>query len=306
MMVSFVDAHRDAYGVESICALLPIAPSTYYAHRACSLDPARRSARQRRDEELMVEIRRVWDANFQVYGPRKVWRHLTCQDGIEVARCTVERIMCRMGLRGAVRGGAHRVTTTPAMAVERPLDLVARKFTAERPNQLWVADITYVATWRGFVYVAFVVDVFSRRIVGWRVSNSLRTDLALDALEQALYDRAGDLAGLVHHSDRGTQYLSIRYTERLAEAGIAPSVGSRGDSYDNALAESINGLFKTEVIWRRGPWRTIEDVEFATLEWVDWFNTRRLLGPIGYLPPADYEAAYHQKQLEAPAELALT
>jgi putative transposase len=305
-MVAFVDAHREVYGVESICAQLPIAPATYYTHRARSLDPERRPARQRRDEELSGEIRRVFDANFQVYGPRKVWRQLTLRDGIEVARCTVERIMRRMGLRGAVRGRAFCITTTSGAVTERPLDLVARNFTATRPNQLWVADLTYVATWRGFVYAAFVVDVFSRRIVGWRVSNSLRTDLAFDALEQALYDRAGDLEDLVHHSDRGTQYLSIRYTERLAEAGVAPSVGSRGDSYDNALAESVIGLFKTEVIWRRGPWRTIEDVEFATLEWVDWFNTRRLLEPIGYVPPAEYEETYHQQQLKPPAELALT
>jgi putative transposase len=305
-MVAFVDAHRDSYGVESICAQLPIAPATYYTHRARSLDPARRPARQRRDEELSVQIHRVFDANFQVYGPRKVWRQLTLRDGIQVARCTVERIMRRMGLRGAVRGRAFHITTTPGVVAQRPLDLVARNFTATRPNQLWVADLTYVATWRGFVYAAFVVDVFSRRIVGWRVSNSLRTDLALDALEQALCDRAGDLEGLVHHSDRGTQYLSIRYTERLAEAGVAPSVGSRGDSYDNALAESVIGLFKTEVIRRRGPWRTLEDVEFATLEWVDWFNTRRLLEPLGYLPPTEYEAAYHQQQSKPPAELALT
>jgi len=305
-MVSFVEAHRDAYGVESICAQLPIAPATYYTHRARALNPARRPARQRRDDELSAEIRRIWDENFQVYGSRKVWWYLTRRDGIRVARCTVERLMRRIGLRGAVRGPAVRITTTPGAVAERPLDLVTRNFTATRPNQLWVADLTYIATWRGFVYAAFVVDVFSRRIVGWRVSNSLRTDLALDALEQALYDRAGHLDGLVHHSDRGTQYLSIRYTERLAEAGVAPSVGSRGDSYDNALAESVIGLFKTEVIWRRGPWRTLEDVEFATLEWVDWFNTRRLLEPIGYVPPAEYEAAYHQQQWKPPAELALT
>lgn len=292
-MVAFVDAHRGRYGVESICAMLPIAPATYYTHQGRAVDPSRRPARQLRDEALAVEIRRVWEANFQVYGPRKVWQQLT-REGFAVARCTVERLMRSMGLEGAIRGRAFRVTTTPAALVERPRDLVERNFTATRPNQLWVADLTYVATWRGFAYVAFVVDVFSRRIVGWRVSSSLRSDLALDALEQALYERAGDLDGLIHHSDRGTQYLSIRYTERLAAAGIAPSVGSRGDSYDNALAESVIGLFKTEVIWRRGPWRTLEDVEFATLEWVDWFNTDRLLEPIGYLPPAEYEAAYHQ------------
>jgi transposase InsO family protein len=305
-MVAFVEAQRETYGVESICAQLPIAPATYYTHRARRVDPELRPARQRRDDALAQAIRRVWEENFQVYGPRKVWRHLTRREGVRVARCTVERLMRRIGLRGAVRGRAFRVTIMPSTVAERPLDLVARHFNASRPNQLWVADLTYIATWRGFVYAAFVVDVFARRIVGWRVSNSLRTDLALDALEQALYDRAGDLDGLVHHSDRGTQYLSIRYTERLAEAGVAPSVGSRGDSYDNALAESVIGLFKTEVIWRRGPWRTLEDVEFATLEWVDWFNTRRLLEPIGYVPPAEYEAAYHQQQSKPPAELALT
>ena len=305
-MVSFVDEHRDAFGVESICAQLPIAPATYYTHCGRRLDPSRRPARQRRDESLSADIRRVWEENFGVYGPRKVWRQLNQREGTRVARCTVERLMRRIGLRGAVRGRAWRVTTQPGTVVERPLDLVARDFTATRPNQLWVADLTYVATWHGFVYAAFVVDVFSRRIVGWRVSNSLRTDLALDALDQALHVRAGDLDGLVHHSDRGTQYLSIRYTERLTEAGVAPSVGSRGDSYDNALAESVIGLFKTEVIRRRGPWRRIEDVEFATLEWVDWFNTRRLLEPIGYVPPADFEEAYHQQQSQPPAELALT
>jgi len=293
-MVAFVDAHRAAYGVESICAQLPIAPATYYTHRGRAVDPSRRPARQQRDETLAVEIRRVWEENFQVYGRRKVWQQLN-RESIAVARCTVERLMGQMGLQGAVRGRAFRVTTTPSALAERPRDLVERNFTATRPNQLWVADLTYVATWRGFAYVAFVVDVFSRRIVGWRVSSSLHSDLALDALDQALYERAGDLDGLIHHSDRGTQYLSIRYTERLAEAGIAPSVGSRGDSYDNALAESVIGLFKAEVIWRRGPWRTIEDVEFATLEWVGWFNGHRLLEPIGYLPPAEYEAAYHQQ-----------
>lgn len=201
-----------------------------------------------------------------------------------------------MGLQGAVRGRAWSTTTEADLASPRPSDLVDRQFTATRPNQLWVADFTYVATWRGFVYVAFVVDVFARRIVGWRVSSSLRTDFVLDALEQAIHERCGDgLAGLVHHSDRGTQYLSMRYTERLGDAGIAPSVGSRGDSYDNALAESVIGLYKTEVIRRRGPWRSLEAVEYATLTWVDWFNTRRLLEPIGYVPPAEYEARYYQQ-----------
>jgi transposase InsO family protein len=294
-MVAFVDAQRASYGVESICAQLPIAPATYYTHRSRALDPSRRPVRQQRDEALVGEIRRVWEANFKVYGPRKVWQQLN-REGLLVARCTVERLMRQMGLQGAVRGRAFRVTTMPAAVVaDRPRDLVERNFTATRPNQLWVADLTYVATWRGFAYVAFVVDAFSRRIVGWRVSSSLHTDLALDALDQALYERAGELEGLIHHSDRGSQYLSIRYTERLAEAGIAPSVGSRGDSYDNALAESVIGLFKTEVIRRRGPWRSIEDVEFATLEWVDWFNRHRLLEPIGYLPPIEYEAAHRQQ-----------
>lgn len=293
-MVAFVDAHRAQYGVEPICSQLPIAPSTYYTHKTQQTDPARWSARRHSDARWQGEIRRVYDANFQVYGPRKVWRHLKEVEGQVVARCTIERNMRHMGLAGAIRGRAFTVTTTPASTVARPFDLVARNFTAVRPNQLWVADLTFITTWRGFVYAAFVIDVFSRRIVGWRVSHSLRTDLALDALEQALFDRADDLHGLVHHSDRGTQYLSFGYTTRLLEAGIAPSVGSCGDSYDNALAESVIGLYKTELIYRRGPWKTLEHVEFATLEWVHWFNTQRLLEPIGYLPPAEYERRYYQ------------
>jgi len=292
-MVAFIDQHRATYGVESICGLLPIAPSTYFLRKAQQQDPTTRSARARRDDELRVEIQRVWDAHEQVYGPRKVWRQLR-RDKVRAARCTVERLMHDMGLRGTVRGRAWKVTTQADSAAVRPADLVERVFVATRPNQLWVADFTYVATWRGFVYVAFVVDVFARCIVGWRVSSSLRTDFVLDALEQAIYDRRdAGVTDLVHHSDRGTQYLSMRYTERLAEAGIAPSVGSRGDSYDNALAESIIGLFKTEVIQRKGPWRHLEAVEFATLRWVDFFNNRRLLEPIGYVPPAEYEAAYY-------------
>jgi putative transposase len=292
-MVRFIDDHRDAHGIESICAVVPIAPSTYFRHKAQQRDPQQRSARVRRDDELRAAIQRVWDANQQVYGPRKVWKQLR-REGIRVARCTVERLMREMGLRGAVRGRAWVTTTRADTAAERPADLVDRHFTATRPNQLWVADFTYVATWRGFVYVAFVIDVFARRIVGWRVSASLRTEFVLDALEQAIYHRCGDgLSDLVHHSDRGTQYLSMRYTDRLTDAGIEPSVGSRGDSYDNALAESIIGLFKTEVIQRKGPWRHLEAVEFATLDWVDWFNTRRLLEPIGYVPPAEYEAQYY-------------
>lgn len=286
------------YGVEPICRVLPIAPATYYAHRARARDPSLRPDREKRDEGLSAQVRRVWDENFQVYGAEKVWRQLR-REGVDVARCTVERLMKAMGLRGVVRGRAFKVTTEADPALARPDDLVHRDFRAERPNQLWVADITYVATWAGFVYVAFVIDVFSRSIVGWRVSNSLRSDLALDALEQALHARAPD-ERLVHHSDRGVQYLSIRYTDRLAEAGIERSVGTVGDSYDNALAETINGLYKTELIRRRGPWRNIDAVEYATLEWVDWFNRRRLLGPLGYVPPSEFEEAYLRSQ-ETPA-----
>jgi transposase InsO family protein len=299
MMVTFIDQHRDLYGVEPICALLPIAPSTYFLQKVHDQDATTRSARRRRDDDLRAAIQRVWDANEQVYGPRKVWKQLR-RDGRVVARCTVERLMRAMGLRGVSRGRAWKITTHADPAGARPTDLVDRQFTATRPNQLWVADFTYVATWRGFVYVAFVIDVFARRIVGWRVSASLATDFVLDALEQAIYDRrAGGVADLVHHSDRGTQYLSMRYTERLADAGIAPSVGSRGDSYDNAMAESIIGLFKTEVVQRKGPWRHHESVEFATLTWVDWFNTRLLLEPIGYVPPAEYEVRYYEQSRNA-------
>jgi transposase InsO family protein len=294
-MVTFIDAHRAEYGVEPICAVLPIAPSTYYWHKAQVADPARRSARARRDDVVRAEIQRVYDVNQQVYGVRKVWRQLT-RDRIVAPRCAIERLMRGMGLQGVVRGRRMR-TTIPEVAADRPLDLVTRDFTATRPNQLWVSDLTYVATWRGFVYAAFVIDVFSRMIVGWRVSSSLRSDLALDALEQAICERLGARAPetrLVHHSDRGVQYLSIRYTDRLLDAGIEPSVGSRGDSYDNALAESVIGLFKTEVIHRRGPWRGFEDVEFATLHWVWWFNHQRLLEPLGYLPPAEFEEHFHR------------
>jgi transposase InsO family protein len=294
-MVRFINDHRDQYGIEPMCAVVPIAPSTYFHQQRQARDPARRSARAQRDDVLRVAIQRVWDANFQVYGPRKVWRELR-REGLAVARCTVARLMRAMGLVGAVRGRAWITTTQTDDSAGRPADRVERQFVATRPNQLWVSDFTYVATWQGFVYVAFVIDVFARRIVGWRVSHSLRTDFVLDALEQAIYDRRrADSGDLVHHSDRGTQYLSMRYTDRLADAGIAVSVGSRGDAYDNALAESVIGLFKTEVIRRQGPWRTLEAVEFATLAWVDWFNHRRLLEPIGYVPPAEYEAQYYQQ-----------
>jgi transposase InsO family protein len=299
-MVTFIDEHRETYGVEPICKELPIAPSSYYEHRARSEDSSRLPARAVRDAGLRQEIGRVWEEHFGVYGARKVWRQLLREDFV-VARCTVERLMREMGLCGAIRG-RKRKTTMPDKSAERPADLVQRNFTAERPNQLWVADLTYVATWTGFVYVSFIIDVFSRLIVGWRVSRSLRSDLALDALEQALHARP-HVSQLVHHSDRGVQYLSIRYTERLGEAGIEPSVGSVGDSYDNALAETIIGLYKTEVIYLRGPWRNFEQVEFATLEWVDWFNNRRLFGPIGNIPPAEFEASYNPSPA-APAMVA--
>ncbi len=299
-MVRFIDENRDDYGVEPICAQVPIAPSTYYEHKARQADPGRLPARAQRDAWLINEIRRVWEDNFQLYGVRKVWRQLR-REGATVARCTVARLMRQMGLQGAVRGRRFKTTIADANS-PRPADLVERNFTVSRPNALWVADLTYVATWAGFVYAAFVIDAFARRIVGWRVSRSLSAELTLDALEQALYARP-DLEQLVHHSDRGGQYLSIRYTERLAEAGIDPSVGSVGDSYDNALAETVIGLFKTEVIRRRGPWRDLDSVEFATLEWVDWFNNRRLLGSIGYVPPAEYELRYDRVQ-QAPAMVA--
>ena len=300
-MIAFIDAHRVEYGVEPICAVLPIAPSTYYEHKARDRDPSRLPPRVQRDETLRVDIQRVWDENFQVYGVRKLWRQLKRED-VAVARCTVARLMRDLGLRGVIRGRRCK-TTIPDAALDRPADRVKRAFKASRPNALWVSDLTYVATWRGFVYVAFVIDAFARRIVGWRVSSSLRTDLALDALEQALYDRlpAQQDNALIHHSDRGVQYLSIRYTERLAQAGIEPSVGSGGDSYDNALAESIIGLYKTELIRQRGPWKNLEDVEFATLSWVDWFNNRRLFEPIGNVPPADLERAYYQADESAMA-----
>ncbi len=251
--------------------------------------------RAQRDAQLLPQVQRVWQANHQVYGAEKVWRQLN-REGVAVARCTVERLMRQLGLQGVRRGKAMR-TTMPDPKAPCPLDRVNRQFRAERPNQLWVSDFTYVSTWQGWVYVAFVVDVFSRRIVGWRQSSSMHTEFVLDALEQALYDRKpSEDDGLVHHSDRGSQYLSIRYSERLAEAGIEPSVGSRGDSYDNALAETINGLYKAEVIHRRGPWKTKQSVELATLEWVAWFNHHRLMGPLGHVPPAEFEANYHRQR----------
>lgn len=289
-MIAYIDEFKDQFGVEPICRQLPIAPSTFY-------DIKRRppSVRAQRDEELKVEIGRIHTDNFSVYGARKVWRQLN-REGLPVARCTVERLMRKMGLEGARRGKKRRTTVTDEI-FPRPADLVERNFDARRPNDLWVADLTYVATWSGFVYVAFIIDAFSRFIVGWRASSSLRSDLALDALEMAIWARMDlDLGGLVHHSDRGSQYLSIRYTERLEEAGAVCSVGSRGDSYDNALAETIIGLYKTELVRNRGPWKNLDDVEYATLEWIDWFNHRRLLEPIGNIPPAELEADYLREE----------
>lgn len=290
-MIAFIDDHRGEYGVEPICRVLPIAPSTYHAHVARRVDPTKVSGRARRDAELRTQILRVHKVNYGVYGARKVWRQLG-REGIAVARCTVERLMRSMGLRGVVRGKETR-TTISNPATPCPADRVNRQFRAPAPNVLWVSDFTYVATWQGFVYAAFIIDVFARCIVGWRVSRTAHAGFVLDALEQALHDRRPAKGGLTCHSDRGSQYVSIRYTERLLEAGIEPSVGSVGDSYDNALAETVIGLFKTEVIRRRGPWRNLEAVEYATLEWVDWFNNRRLLEPIGHVPPAEAEARYY-------------
>ena len=288
----FIDEHRSEYGVEPICRVLPIAPSTYRAHAARLADPSLMAERAKRDARLRPEIRRVWQENFEVYGVRKVWRQLN-RERIAVARCTVARLMADMGLAGAVRGKPVRTTTSNPLT-PCPEDRVNLQFQAPRPNVLWLSDFTYVATWAGFVYVAFVIDAFARRIVGWRVSRSMQAGFVLDALEQALHDRRPVQSdGLIHHSDRGSQYVSIKYTERLAEAGIEPSVGSVGDSYDNALAETVIGLFKTEVIRRQGPWRSLEAVEFATLEWVDWFNNRRLLEPIGNIPPEEAEDRFY-------------
>lgn len=299
-MIAFIDDQRASYGVEPICRVLPIAPSTYHAHVALRVDPVRASPRARRDIVLMEEIRRVHRENFEVYGVRKVWLQLG-REGMAVARCTVARLMRRMSLRGVVRGKEAR-TTVADKGMPCPADKVNRQFRAPQPNMLWVSDFTYVATWQGFVYVAFVIDVFARRIVGWRVSRTAHAAFVLDALEQALQERRPMKDCLTHHSDRGSQYVCIRYTDRLLEAGIEPSVGSVGDSYDNALAETVIGLFKTEVIHRRGPWRSLDAVEYATLEWVDWYNHRRLLASIGDMPPAEAEARYY-KQLE-PAALA--
>jgi len=293
-MSRFIDTYRERFGVEPICRELQVAPSTYYAARC---RPP--SARHVRDEALKMKLRHVHAEHFSVYGARKLWRQLH-REGVPAARCTVERLMHTIGLVGAVRGKPKRTTIADETAV-RPADLVQRHFEAPTPNRLWMADLTYVRTWSGFVYVAFITDVYSRAIVGWQVSRSLRSDLALDALEQALLSRVGTFDGLVHHSDRGVQYLSIRYTERLAEAGVVTSVGSRGDSYDNAMAESVNGLYKTELVRKQGPWRGLEDLEFATLKWVDWYNHQRLFSALGYVPPAEYEANHYPERVLAEA-----
>ena len=285
-MTAFIDQHRDRFGVEPICATLQFAPSTYYAAKA---RPP--SARSLSDEQLKGKVRRLWEDNYRVYGARKIWRQAH-REGIKVARCAVERLMRQLGIAGAVRG-KPRFTTVADDTAQRPADLVERDFTAQRPNQLWVADLTYVRTWVGFVYAAFVIDVYSRLIVGWQLATHLRTDLALDALEMALWRRDSAVQGLIHHSDRGSQYTAIRYTDRLAEAGATPSVGTRGDSFDNALAESTIGLFKTELIARHGPWRSVEQVELAVLEWIDWYNARRLHGALGDIPPVEFEQAFY-------------
>jgi transposase InsO family protein len=291
-----VDAHRDTFGVEPICRVLQVAPSGYRRHVSRERDPQRRTAREKRDAMLMPEIERVWRSNLQVYGADKVWRQLQ-RERIAVARCTVERLMRVLGIQGVRRGKVVR-TTLSNRSAPCPLDKVNRQFRADRPNQLWVSDFTYVSTWQGWLYVAFVIDVFARRIVGWRVSppcipSSCSTRWSRRCTRQP--ERSG---ALIHHSDRGSQYVSIRYSERLAEAGVEPSVGSRGDSYDNALAETINGLYKAELIHRRAPWKTKAAVELATLEWVAWFNTQRLLEPIGHIPPAEAEANYYRQLTE--------
>jgi len=301
---AYIDEHRSVHGVEPICKQLQIAPSAYRRHAARRRNPALRSPRARRDEQLVPDIERVWQENLGVYGADKVWRQLN-REGIGVARCTVERLMRRQGLQGVRRGKRVRTTVGDETAI-KPLDRVNRQFHADKPNQLWVSDFTYVSTWQGWQYVAFVIDVYARRIVGWQVSQSMTTDFVLDALEQALYARQpGNDGSLIHHSDRGSQYVSIRYSERLAEAGIEPSVGSKGDSYDNALAETINGLYKAELIHRRAPWKTRQSLELATLEWVAWFNQRRLHSAIGYIPPAEAEAKYYNQLASADKQTGL-
>jgi putative transposase len=292
-MSAFIDEHRDVFGVEPICRVLQVAPSTYYAVKARQLSP---SPRARRDEWLRAEIRRVSQDSKGIYGADKVWRQLG-REGIAVARCTVERLMKIEGLQGVVRGKRRR-TTLPDKQAERPADLVDRDFSASGPNELWVADFTYVIAWSGLVYVAFVIDAFSRRIVGWKADTTMKTSLVLDTLEMALWSRRRDgiplAEGMIHHHDNGSQYTSFAFTSRLLDAGVDASVGSVGDAYDNALAESTIGLYKTEKIRRDGPWKTLSDVELATLEWVDWYNHARLHSACGFAPPAEFEHAHNQ------------
>jgi putative transposase len=292
-MIAFIEGHRGVFGVGPICRVLGIAPSTFYAHQAVERDPDLASARAKQDVLDNAAIKRVFDASRGRYGARKVW-HVLRREGRDIARCTVERLMRALQIQGVVRG-KQVITTNPDAAQPCPDDKVNRAFVAETPNQLWVSDFTYVSSWRGTVYVAFVIDVFARKVVGWRVSTSMTTGFVLDALNQAICQRApSEAGGLIHHSDRGSQYLSIRYTERLAEAGIDTSVGSVGDSYDNALAESIIGLFKTEVINFLGPWKSVGQVEWETLKWVDWYNTERLHSAIGYVTPQEAEEVFYE------------
>jgi putative transposase len=304
MMVEFVDQNRKAWGVEPICENLPIAPSTYYHSVAVRNDPQKKSALRRREDELRPHIQRLYDDSTQRYGARKVWRELK-REGRVIARCAVERLMRQMGLVGVSRGRKSIRTTWSDPNNPTPEDLVQRDFHAERPNQLWVADFTYVATWSGWVFVAFIIDAFAKTIVGWRAATRMTAELTLDALEQAIWARPVN-AGLIHHSDHGSQYLAIRYSERLADEGISPSAGTVGDAYDNALAETINGLYKTEVIRHLGPWKGLDDVESATLDWVHWYNTKRLMSSIGYVPPAEYEQAYYTEQKLRLVESGLT
>ena len=291
-MMDFIEESREAFGVEPICKALQFAPSTYYDRRAIVRDPERASRRAKSDAAMSSRIDGAWEDNRKLYGARKIW-HVLRRDGQDVARCTVERLMRALGIRGVVRG-KRVVTTNPDTSLPCPDDKVNRLFKADRPNKLWVSDFTYVPTWSGTVYVAFVIDVFARRIVGWRVSTSMTTRFVLDALDQAIWQRKTlDNTSLVHHSDRGSQYLSIKYTERLAQAEIDLSVGTVGDAYDNALAECVIGLFKTELIKQIGPWKSMREVEWETLKWVDWYNNRRLLGSIGYITPAEAEEAFY-------------
>ena len=292
-MIAFIEEHREGFGVGPICRVLRIAPSTYYGHKAVERDPDLASARAKRDLSDKSAIKRVFEASRGRYGARKVW-HALRREGRDIARCTVERLMRALQIQGVVRG-KKVITTNPDAAQSCPDDKVNRTFVADMPNQLWVSDFTYVSSWQGMVYVAFVIDVFARRIVGWCVSTSMTTGFVLDALNQAICQRVpSEAGGLIHHSDRGSQYLSIKYTERLAEAGIDTSVGSVGDSYDNALAESIIGLFKAEVINFLGPWKSVSQVEWETLKWVDWYNTERLHSAIGYVTPQEAEENFHE------------